>query len=131
VSHLISSGPYTLSPGDSVVLAWAIMAGNNQNDVTKAADRAYYQYHNVSGVSGIQQESKMLVYPNPAGQSFNIDLPESRLWQYEIRDAQGKLFDKGSFGGKVFSYKSELKSGVYFVKVFSEDKSYQTKIILQ
>lgn len=131
VSHLISSGPYTLNPGDSVVLAWAIMAGNNQYDVIQAADRAFDQYFNASSVSELQHENNLMVYPNPAKQTFNIELPESQLWQYEILDAQGKRFDKGSFFGKSFSYLSELETGVYFLKVFSEDNSYQTKIILQ
>lgn len=45
VSQVVGSGPFNLAAGDSVVVAFALMAGDSLEDILKTADSAYMQYN--------------------------------------------------------------------------------------
>ena len=132
VSHLLSSGPYDLAPGDSIVISYAIMAGNNKADIQQAADRAVYQYFNVSNTGDIQKDDRDLsVFPNPAAESFTVLTQHSANWNYKMFDIRGNIVSKGTFYGKQFTYESKSDAGIYFLKVYNEKYSYFKKIILR
>ena len=131
VSHLLSSGPYSLAPGDSVVVAYAIMAGNNQAEVETAAEQASYRYFNVSDVEEHLQNNGISVYPNPAANLFTVETQNPGQWEYVIYNMQGIVVSKGTFHGERFTYQANIEPGVYVVKVNNEKKSYLTKIILR
>ncbi|MFW6020440.1 MAG: S8 family peptidase, partial [Bacteroidales bacterium] len=129
VSHLLSSGPYDLAAGDSLVVAYAILAGNNLADIEKAAERAAYQYHNVSDVEENQKNNHISVYPNPAKTFFTVKTNHYDVWNYEIYNMQGGVVSEGFFKGDTFTHNVEIEPGIYLIKVNNEKKSYLTKIM--
>ncbi|HIA05907.1 MAG TPA: T9SS type A sorting domain-containing protein, partial [Flavobacteriales bacterium] len=47
VCNVVSTGPFTLAAGESVIVAFAIMAGDDLTDITATADSAYIKYNGV------------------------------------------------------------------------------------
>ncbi|MFO8055029.1 MAG: S8 family peptidase [Bacteroidales bacterium] len=132
VSHLLSSGPYSLNPGDSLVIAYAILAGNHLLELEQAAERAYYKYHNVSDVERETNENSLSVFPNPATTECVIQMEHATQWTYEIRTIDGKLRSRGKFSGKKHSCDlSALASGVYMLRIYSPKANYVQKLILK
>lgn len=53
VSNVVSTGPFNLAVGDSVVIAFAIMAGDDEADITETADSAYTKYNPCSDLNTV------------------------------------------------------------------------------
>lgn len=131
VSHMISSGPYDLNPGDSVKIAYAILAGNHLLDVEKAADQAVYQYFNYSNTESHTRSPEVMVFPNPARKEFVIHTHKTDRWQYQVFTSHGKLVDQGDFHNQEYVYNRSLKSGIYFIKVRNKDVTFVRKVIIK
>lgn len=76
-------------------------------------------------VDETEQSSSISIYPNPSSGFIHIDT-DVQINHIEIIDATGKLIrtDKSSPLDI-----SNLKKGVYFLKIFSDQKSYHYKVI--
>ncbi len=132
VSHMVSSGPYSLTPGDSLVVAFAIIAGNNLFEVEQAADRARNLYLNVAGIDNINGKSSVDVFPNPADGAFRVELPYSDLWKYEVFTSEGKLVDTGDIQGNHLNYgNAGLEAGVYLLRIRNNSGALYGKIIIR
>lgn len=74
-------------------------------------------------------------YPNPASQSFQINMPESRQWQIQIFDITGKSVLKNNFNGKQYLQSiNGLSEGMYIVhlhNLLETNNIYVGKIINQ
>ena len=72
------------------------------------------------------QFTELKIYPNPANNTFNISgLEEGEI---EIFDSQGRSVKQMNIGEKEYSI-SELSSGVYFLKITSEDSSVTRRLV--
>jgi hypothetical protein len=77
VIDVVSSGPFNLVPGDSVTIAFALIAGEDVSMIQSAADAAQIRYDNsiimgtdpldLVGAGGLQS-----VFPNPASNAVSI-----------------------------------------------------------
>jgi len=47
VSNVVSTGPFTLAPGETVTVAFALMAGDDLADLQVAADSAFIKYNGI------------------------------------------------------------------------------------
>lgn len=130
VSHMVSSGPYDLKQGDSVKIAYAILAGNHLLDVEKAAQRATYQYYNYSNIENQSESSHVSLFPNPAGREFIIRTYKIDTWDFQIFTSHGKLIDQGTFDSNEFLYKESLESGIYFIKITNKNTSCIKKLLI-
>lgn len=74
-------------------------------------------------------------YPNPAAQSFQINMPESRQWQIQIFDVSGKIVLQNSFNGNRYSQSIHgVANGLYIVQISDlqeTDQLYTGKIVKQ
>lgn len=76
VMALTSSFGMSIPAGDSITVAFALIGGDNLADAQLSACAAQAKYDNtcVVGVKDIENDNFwMFNYPNPAGNSFNID----------------------------------------------------------
>jgi hypothetical protein len=82
------------------------------------------------GVAENYVSSTMKVYPVPVKDVIYIDIAEAdkASLQYELYDLQGRALSKGDAPDKMIAV-HELKQGIYFVKVFSGNKVYRSKVI--
>lgn len=109
VADLISSGPFVLTPGDSTVVAFALLAGDHYADLQSSAEQAY-DYYNSYGIGEYQAYNlieTLTVYPNPASNnvSLSFELKDNANTSVSLYDMNGKKAMDVEFG--------MLNKGVY------------------
>ncbi|MDY0216565.1 MAG: S8/S53 family peptidase [Bacteroidales bacterium] len=134
VSTLMSYGPLTISSGDSIVLAFALIAGDNPLDIQQSSQRAYEKYHNASEVSeSLSQINMFELSPNPVEQDVWIDFrgEVQNSVQLTIYNLEGKLLYTAEFAqqNRIKIDLSGFSKGVYILKAVSDNRSFVRKII--
>jgi serine protease len=141
VMDCVSSGPFTIAPGDSVVVAFALLAGDNLTDITTSAGNAQITYDGIlTGASLIQQAQQLTigVFPNPANglMYLNINIPETGPSEVGIFNLVGQeviSVHKGSLpsGKHLFEVPTnELPNGVYYIRVINDGKNTTNKVVI-
>jgi|GEM_PF-968157 len=82
-SIMVSAGPFDLSPGDSVMVAFAFLGGENLTDLLTNADAAQEKYLNIVGIEEptISLSNNFILLPtapNPANNEVSIRYSLSR-----------------------------------------------------
>ncbi|MEE4177895.1 MAG: S8 family peptidase [Bacteroides sp.] len=142
VSTLVSSGPHYLSAGDTLLVAFAILAGDHLMDLQASAEAAYDRYHGLDQVgipsplvSNSTQQIRR-VYPNPFREGFTMELLSDfsgeagvslstlegrKVWQKKIHTEAGRLQE--------FRFHlSSLEPGSYVLQL--ENKLQKEQLIL-
>lgn len=134
VIDVVSSGPFTLAPGDSVSVAFALIGGESLSMIQQSADAAQLKYDSVfvglepiSLASGNSLEQN---FPNPASGNTRVEfsLKDGGYTELSIYDISGKkikvllseklnsgkysmLFDVKDLPAGLYQY--SLSSGAY------------------
>jgi subtilisin family serine protease len=102
VADLVSSGPFLIQPGDSVVVAFALAAADYTEELKNVMTRARLRYHNAIGIPELSmpENQNCLLLPNPFQQQTNLKLKisETESVVVEITDLQGR-FVKSVYAG--------------------------------
>ena len=72
--------------------------------------------------------SNFNIYPNPTNESFNIDIDANNQLNIEIYDISGKLLLSSKTTKNINI--SSLNSGIYFVKINSDNEIYNIKKLI-
>lgn len=140
VSQVVSTGPFFIAPGDTAFAAFAILAGDNLNDLRTSSENAQQMYDAMFPV-GVKEiafiDDRFFIYPNPAGEeitviftsavrqpvtiSFSNPLGAIAL-QTKIESIAGKNFLKINT--------SSVENGLYFVSLLSSDKKIAQKLMV-
>ena len=98
VINIVSTGPFNVAAGDSVVVAFALIGGEDLNELETGAANAQIRYDaafpTITAVNQAQSLSPSFdVYPNPAqgNATFNINLATSDKVKISVYDVNGKL----------------------------------------
>ena len=143
VSHVVSAGPFTLADGDSVTVAFALLAGDNLADLEAITDSAYMQYNdttipNVGVNEAITRAMQLDIYPNPTSGMVTVSFYNNanqivRLTIYDItgkvaRNLINKFTDKGNYN-YTFDL-SLLDAGIYFYELNTGSNISTKKVTL-
>ncbi len=94
VIQVVSSGPFTILPGDSVSVAFAMIAGESLNDIQSSAVNAQQMYNQAFpiGIREYQRQNE-LMYPNPLIAGAQLWIRSERAGPVIIRisDMSGKV----------------------------------------
>lgn len=139
-------------------LAYEIVNDNDWKKVTTSfkptEDRVYYlgfhaiskanQYvliiddvtiaeKNITGVDTPEAEKSLKVYPNPATDYVNFELPSSITGsaQVTVIDVLGKVVRKENLGESRVINLSQLRNGAYLLRVDAGGKSYTRKVFIK
>ena len=74
-----------------------------------------------------QEESKFIVYPNPANEVLNVMHQQGEM-VYQLITIDGKVIKSGSIENQQINI-SDLQSGIYLLQLNSEVKSETKKIV--
>lgn len=132
VIDVVSSGPVTLAPGDSVVVAFALIAGEDLLSLQASADAAQIRYDDViltnieQGPSG-KISSLEACHPNPAREQVSIrfHLADASMTKVRIYDNAGRevklLLEQTLNPGDytVIADVRDLPAGAYFYNLES------------
>ncbi|HEU4719679.1 MAG TPA: T9SS type A sorting domain-containing protein, partial [Bacteroidia bacterium] len=141
VCHVVSSGPFTVAAGDSIVVAFALIAGDDLSDLQNSAVDAQSMYNNLplgSPVTVAHITTGLNAFPNPASGMTQISYNVAEGGNTDIRlvDAQGRLVrmldtgDKSPGAYSVMLDAAELSDGIYFVQMISNGKLTTQKFVV-
>ncbi|MCX7994585.1 MAG: S8 family peptidase [candidate division WOR-3 bacterium] len=136
-----SVGPFTLAPGQSKIVAFAILGGTNLADLQANADTAYNRYWNWTVVEEEKEQqvkAQFSVYPVVTGGRLNLAhngfAGELKITVYDVsgRKVAEKIWHNGKDDGILNIDISNLAGGIYFLNVNAEKlaKPVIQKIIL-
>ncbi len=143
-SHLITVGPYRIYAGESEVIAFAFVAGDNLDELIANAETAFLLYPGLTGIELAETlpESFSVItnYPNPFNGSTIIevsgDLQESQVLNiYDIAgrlvsdlplDGQNRVVWDGTDRNGV-----EVAAGIYFARVSNNGSAVGKMIFLK
>jgi hypothetical protein len=134
IIHLVSSGPHTLIPNDTLEIAFALMAAPNLHQLQNTADLAYLRYNGFlpSAIAKNTQAKQIKLFPNPSQNFFHLHVdgsPRNDL-HVEIIDLQGRTRKVWRNAESQYEI-SDLAKGVYFVCVTLGEEKETHKLIVQ
>ncbi len=143
VCDVVSTGPYTIASGDSIKVAFALLAGDNLADLIVSAGNAQVMYDGLgvtTDVSSIALDGNnaLTIFPNPtSGESF-VDLTLTESSKIDLRvfnvlgEEMGVIASEQMAAGKHrFVYEtSALSSGLYYYQLTVGNKKYVQKLMV-
>lgn len=140
---LMSAGPYSLPPGDSVQVAFAVLGGADLNHLKSNAQAAHAQWATVTTGGKLVEPAPQAdfritgTYPQPANgeMAINFTLPGSGKVSFELVDVLGRIVplwegncpQAGPY--HITLPRRELASGVYLLRGTSPFGKTSTKIV--
>lgn len=144
VSSMISSGPFSINPGDTLELNFALLAGDYLSDLKHQAQNNWDWFFNTASVPTQQYTSSRFnlshPIPNPAQDLVNFEYftSQDETLTFELFDAQGRqvatLFKSTVRAGshEVNFNLQDFKSGVYLLKMTNSEGQYRSqRLIIQ
>ncbi|MEW6772683.1 MAG: S8/S53 family peptidase [Bacteroidota bacterium] len=131
VIEVMSAGPITIPAGQTVKVAFALIAGDSLQDLINSANQAQIMYDNLPLIiKNYSEKNNYLIYPNPAKDWIYIVANDKLHKSIEVTDVSGKMIYNNSFNSDVFAiYTNNWQSGVYFIKIVSDKSTITQKII--
>ncbi len=126
VAHVVSSGSFNLLPGDSINVAFAIIAGDSLLDIQASADAAQVKYDLEVGIEELGDENEVVIYPNPTTGVIQL-LSDEVIKQVTV---------KNMLGEEILTTKqktidlSNYPNGIYLVEIETEKEVVKKKAIL-
>jgi subtilisin family serine protease len=150
VSHVVSAGPFTIAIGDTQRVAFAVLAGDDQNALREAIANARTKYGEII-VTDVEEDNIVTPtdfaleqnYPNPFNPSTKIkfSIPKTSFTTLKIYDVLGNevailvneektagIYDVefSAIGGDAYT----LPSGIYFYRMQAGNYVDTKKMIL-
>lgn len=141
IIEVVSSGPFNIVAGDSVKVAFALIAGDDLADIKKSADSAQYHYSppittNVNNI--IKNEVSAVVFPNPTNNDLNfvINTYKSENIDIVLINTLGQTVKHISYSNiavgtnQINTDVSHLPLGTYIYQITTTDKTLKGKILI-
>lgn len=132
VINVMGAGPYTVAPGQTFTVAFALIAGDSLTDLQNSAGAAQIKYNGLaSGVKENIAANSISVYPNPATDKINVKINNNLENDVMVYDITGKVVYHNKITNSTIIPTEKWGRGVYFVKVSNSEVVNTTKIVLQ
>lgn len=140
VLSMVSTGPITLPVGDSIEVAFALLAGDNLSDIKTSANNAQIKYDLFTSAPSAQVSDlySLRSYPNPSSGNTIIDvnLPQSGRMELKLYNMIGQdiaSIASGEFTSGKHQFNldvSRLNSGVYYYQLIAGDTKIVRKLVV-
>jgi hypothetical protein len=139
IAHMLSAGPFSLLPYDTLKLAFALVAGDNLMTIRQHANAAFAKYYNLAGEHDISKERRQYfsLQPNPATTETVLRVNEAVnhpfsviLYNSSMVELQRNSFSNASPGRELPIEVSSLSPGLYFLKIHGSFGSELLKLII-
>ena len=142
VCDVVSSGPFTIAAGDSVTVAFALIAGDNLTDLQTSALDAQVMYDNNSPLNvtpiASLNDAFLQLFPNPANNTATINYAVAEQGNVDIRlfDAAGREVLNVASGSRTpGNYTTTidvatLPNGIYILKMVNGAVIHNRKVLI-
>ena len=136
VSQIISTGPFTLSPNDSVKVAFAIITGTSLIDIKNSAIAAQDKYTPPVhiGIDEKTASSNIHIYPNPSSDVVCIVFDDEihSNCHYSLVDVLGNVVKSGTITNKTTNISlNSISAGVYNLQITTAQSKISQKLIIK
>jgi serine protease len=140
VIDIVSTGPFTLAPGDSVIVAFAVLAGDSLASLQASADAAQVLYDSLlTAVREIPSGSAwgiVAVFPNPARGDATLEVETDTYGpvRYAVTDLSGRTVatrdeaPRPPGRHRVTLGVSSLSTGLYLVRMQSGTRNMTVRL---
>lgn len=104
---------------------------NYNQDIKEScgSDSSIVVYHkDVVGITTVNN-NKIDIFPNPVSSTINI-VSDEKIDFIELYSVTGEIIQSVTFDNKINLDVSNISNGIYYIKVYTEDKAYMDKIIV-
>lgn len=143
IIEVVGTGPHSITAGDSVTVAFALIAGEDLNDIKASGDSALSHYTPPSITTGISNniinDNDFIVFPNPANHDLNFMINTTKTTEADITlvNTLGQTVlhvvkeNIGTAGNNLIKVDiTQLPIGTYFYRVKTNEKLNTGKIIV-
>ena len=127
VSLVIGAGPYTIPAGDTIHIGFAIVGGENLQQIEEAADNAQEQWPliNITAVDERITSEGLQLFPNPAQNILYLNSNEdlNHLQIFNVHGSEIKI-SSAFENGLISLNTSTLVPGLYIVKIKNRIKRF-------
>jgi subtilisin family serine protease len=140
VIDIVSSGPFSIAPNDTAVIAFAIIAGEDLDDLKASAAAAQIKYDNASTAINelANKPYDVYTYPNPvSGQLFvSINAKNNAAMKLSLVDMTGRVVGTQSAtqgaGKSLYTFDTTgLSAGMYMLSIDSTNGREVRKVIVK
>lgn len=109
----------------------ASLVATNEEGSSKTSTMGITVIRDINSSANETSESlELFIYPNPTADRFEIRNLQNSIYQYCIYDNLGNVLIEGNISKSKASIDLEkLNSGVYFLRVISDSKEFNSKVI--
>lgn len=137
IMDCVSSGPFTINAGDSVEVAFALIAGDDLTDIQASAAGAQIKYDLGLGINEPANDNFWAYnFPNPAANTVNINYNVNGYKNASLRiinlfgEVVMTLNNLATGRNTVSVDVSKLSSGTYFYELKADDAALTKKLII-
>ncbi|MFL5765495.1 MAG: S8 family serine peptidase [Bacteroidia bacterium] len=143
VCDIVSTGPYVIAAGDSIKVAFALIAGDNLSDLTTSAVNAQTMYDGLGMTTEVpnivsDDVNAMTTFPNPANGTSNIVVSVSVDSKIELKvfnmlgeEMSSIASENVQAGSHKYTYEtSGLAGGMYYYQLTVGSKKYVQKLMV-
>ena len=143
VSNMLSTGPYSIVPNDSIIISFALLVGDHLPDLKQVAQEAYDTYYNTASIDNTQKDKALLelsIQPNPFTTEttisfLNIKKQDVVLSVFNslgqlIKEWQLPNLPSGKSQYTILANDLQLTPGTYYVILSSGSEYSNRKLIL-
>ncbi len=137
-STVLSTGPFFIPGGDSIIVAFAIAGGNSLSELQEAIDSAYVKYWEITSVTEdfINKDNFKVLFFNPLKNNTLKFISSSSFSsaKFSVFDISGRrVFCKMyrvKKGLNIITFKKILPSSVYIVNIETPHNMFKQRIIM-
>lgn len=137
VVQVVSTGPFSLAPTDSVVVAFALLGGDSLADLQASANAADLKYPLIVGINepSIAEKLNLRLYPNPAKENVTLDFHSAdhspiTIVVYDIMGRETLRIVK-PFSSKFPLNTATLNPGIYTITIIQDKQIITKKLIIE
>lgn len=131
---VVSTGPMTILPGQTLKIAFALLGGDSLSNLIVNANHAQIAYDGVvtASINTInREEDGITIYPNPGKGLITVNQTDLIYTKVQVFNTTGQLLDEFKLHEKSQNIDlSDYSKGIYFVKLVGVEKQVVEKIIL-
>jgi hypothetical protein len=131
--NVMSSGPYTILPNQTIKIAYALIGGDSLQNLITGANQAQIKYDGLITTSNnnLSFDNTITIYPNPSTSIFYITQSTNQFKTVEVYSLNGSLIQKHTLATNTETIDlSNYSKGMYVLKLIGEEKSLFKKIVL-
>lgn len=132
--NVMSTGPMTILPGQTLKIAFALLGGDSLSNLITNANQAQISYDGVPTTSiknSFVEDDDIIIYPNPGKDIITVNQTNFAYSKLQIYTVTGQLLEEFKLQGKSEIVDlSKHSEGVYFVRLTGNNQQIIRKIAL-